>query len=219
MTVEANETAQINTETVTEEAAKTSETTESTDDAQTLIGGSSEDEKIESEVIPEAEKVEAKTEEYKELDMAAFKMPEGVAFDESFAEDFKGIAKELNLDQDKAQKLVDLQTKYNESHAAKVDANFKSQVKTWGEETKAELGANYKQELVKVAKAINTFGTPELRTLLNDTGLGNHKEVVKFFLNVGAKVSEDKMRDPNVSGRDKQSKSVGQRLYTNSKME
>lgn len=188
---------------------------------ETLIGGSTEEvvESEENKEVTQETKEAEKVEEVKELVLEDFKLPEGVTLDEDFATEFKSIAKDLKLNQEGAQKLVDLQTKFTQTYSEKINTQFKEQVKSWGDESKKELGANYKQELVKVAKAMNTFGSPELRKLLNDTGLGNHKEVVKFFLNIGSKVSEDKMRDPSTAGRDRTSKGLAQRLYTNSNME
>ena len=42
-----------------------------------------------------------------------------------------------------------------------------------------------------VAKARDTFGTPELAKFLDDTRIGNKVEVVKFFAKVGKAMSED----------------------------
>ena len=46
-------------------------------------------------------------------------------------------------------------------------------------------------------KALETFGTPELRTLLNESGMGNNPEVIRAFYRVGKAISEDKF----VSGK------------------
>ena len=40
-------------------------------------------------------------------------------------------------------------------------------------------------------KAFDQFGTPELKTFLNDTGLGNHPELVRWAFRVGGALSED----------------------------
>jgi hypothetical protein len=42
-------------------------------------------------------------------------------------------------------------------------------------------------------KALESFGSPALKELLNNTGLGNHPEVIKAFHKVGKLISEDKM--------------------------
>ena len=35
------------------------------------------------------------------------------------------------------------------------------------------------------------FGTPELRDVLNMTGLGNHPEIIRAFYRAGKAISED----------------------------
>ena len=40
-------------------------------------------------------------------------------------------------------------------------------------------------------RAIERFGTPALRQLLNETGLGNHPEMVRLAVRVGRALAED----------------------------
>lgn len=119
------------------------------------------------------------------------KMPEGVQLDSAAAEEFTAIAKELKLDQAAAQKLADIgakmATRQAEAHAQLVE--------TWTEQVKTdkEIGGDKLDENLGVArKAIDTFGSPELKALLNSTGLGNHPEVVKLAFKVGKAISEDR---------------------------
>jgi hypothetical protein len=119
------------------------------------------------------------------------KMPEGVQLDSAAAEEFTTIAKELKLDQAAAQKLADIgakmATRQAEAHAQLVE--------TWTEQVKTdkEIGGDKLDENLGVArKAIDTFGSPELKALLNSTGLGNHPEFVKLAFKVGKAISEDR---------------------------
>lgn len=119
-----------------------------------------------------------------------FQMPEGVKLDDEAAKEFTAIAKELKLDQPTAQKLADVGAKMAqrqaEQHAQLVD--------TWTEQTKAdkEFGGDKFGENLAVAKtALDRFGTPELRDVLNMTGMGNHPEVIRAFYRVGKAISED----------------------------
>lgn len=180
---------------------------QTTNEETSLVGGS------EAEGSTEVEVKEETAEEVKEIEYEDFKLPEGIVLDGDFTGEFKNIAKELKLNQDQAQKLVDLQTKFTQTHAEKINADFKATVTQWKEESIQELGPNYKAEMQVVAKAMDNFGTPELRALLNETGLGNHKEVVKFFHSIGKKISEDKFRD----GTKKVEKSLAEKHYPNTK--
>jgi hypothetical protein len=119
------------------------------------------------------------------------KMPDGVQLDSAAAEEFTAIAKELKLDQAAAQKLADIgakmATRQAEAHAQLVE--------TWTEQVKAdkEIGGDNLDENLGIArKAIDTFGSPELKALLNSTGMGNHPEVVKLAFKVGKAISEDR---------------------------
>lgn len=119
-----------------------------------------------------------------------FKLPEGVELDGTAADKFKAIAAELKLPADGAQKVVDL---YAGLKQAEAEA-FKNQVEAWGEEVKADKeigGAKLDENLAAARKAVDTFAPPGLKSLLNSTGLGNHPEMVRMFLNIGKQISED----------------------------
>ena len=119
------------------------------------------------------------------------KMPEGVELDQAAATEFTAIAKELQLDQAAAQKLADIGAKMAQRQ---VEAHAKL-VETWTEQVKTdkEIGGDKLAENLGIArKAIDTFGTPELKALLNSSGLGNHPEVVKLAYKVGKAISEDR---------------------------
>lgn len=118
-------------------------------------------------------------------------MPDGVQLDPAAAEEFTAIAKELKLDQAAAQKLADVGAKMAQRQ---VEAHAQL-VATWTEQVKTdkEIGGDKLDENLGIArKAIDSFGSNELKTLLNSTGMGNHPEVVKFALKVGKAISEDR---------------------------
>ena len=136
---------------------------------------------------PEDKKPEAKA----PAEYADFKMPEGVEADTETLKEFRGIAKEMDLTQEQAQKLVDLQTKMVQASAkAQIDA-FDAMGKEWAEQTKKELGTNLKTELAFAAKARDQFASKELIQLLDESKMGNHPQVVKFFVAIGKAISED----------------------------
>lgn len=122
-----------------------------------------------------------------------FKAPDDMPLNEEAVGEFKTIAKELKLAPDAAQKLVDLSVKLER---ARGDA-FVAQVTKWGEEVKADKELGTPENLAAAAKLVQDFGTPELRDLLNTTGMGNHPEVVRFISKVSKVLSEDKI----VAGR------------------
>jgi hypothetical protein len=116
-----------------------------------------------------------------------FDMPEGVEVDQASLVEFTGIAKELKLPADKAKALVDIAAK---REVARAEA-FAKQVEDWGTQVKADPELGKAENLATAKKTIDTFGTPELRDLLNATGLGNHPEVIRMALKIGKAISED----------------------------
>jgi hypothetical protein len=123
-----------------------------------------------------------------------FTVPEGVELDATVAEDLKGLAKELNLPQAKAQQIADLGVKMAEKWAADHTALVEKTSEEWVAASKADPefgGPKLQASLASAAKAIDTFGTPEFRALLNTSKLGNHPEFVRFVSRVGNATTED----------------------------
>lgn len=119
-----------------------------------------------------------------------FNMPEGVALDKTAADEFTTIAKDLKLSAADAQKVADVGAKMAqrqaEQHAALVES--------WVEQVKADkdIGGDKLDENLGVArKAIEAFGTPELKDVLNTTGFGNHPAFIKFAYKAGKAISQD----------------------------
>ena len=125
---------------------------------------------------------------------ADFAMPEGVTVDSALLNDAVPLFKELGLTQDQAQKLVDFQAKQVQaSSQSQVDA-FDQLMNDWQEKSKndKEFGGDKFEENIGIARsAIDKFGTPELKQLLEEHGVGNHPEVIRFMVNVGKLTAED----------------------------
>lgn len=125
---------------------------------------------------------------------ADFVLPEGVELDAAMLSEATPMFKELGLTQDQAQKLIDFQSKQAQaSSQSQVDA-FNQLMNDWQEQSKndKEFGGDKFEENVKVAQAaIGKFGTPELKQLLEEHGVGNHPEVIRFMVKVGKLTQED----------------------------
>jgi hypothetical protein len=137
-----------------------------------------------------------------------FKVPDGVTLDTKAVEAFSPLFRELNLTQDQAQKLVDVQAKVLSDAATAYQAQLKddafaleqvgavlgNQRESWGKALKADGeigGKDYDKNVQTAQRAIARFGSPELKNILKTTGLGNHPEFVRFCLKVGHTVTED----------------------------
>lgn len=146
-----------------------------------------------------------------------FKLPEGMTADKATMDAFTPVAKELNLTQDQAQKLVDLQANAIANQQNANLAHFNKIRDDWKNETIQALGPNHKEELAAAARFVDRFGTPELRKLLNDTGLGNNKDFVQAFIKAGKAISEDKFVEGKRDGGGPAQKSAAQIIYPNMK--
>ncbi|NDD53500.1 protease, partial [bacterium] len=150
---------------------------------------------------PQAQ-AEAKVTEVKEapIELKDFAAPEGVKLDAEAATEFKTVAKELGLKQENAQKVFDVGVKLMQKWEARQAEAAKAANAAWIESTKADKefgGEALDQNLAVAKKALDTFGTPELRTLLNESGLGNHPEIVRAFYRAGKAISEDRFVSGN----------------------
>jgi hypothetical protein len=119
-----------------------------------------------------------------------FTAPEGVTLDAAAVAAFEPIAKELNLTNDQAQKLVELQS----SLVQQQREAWTGQLENWSKEVKAdkEIGGEAFTGSIKAAQqALTQFGTPELRAALDSTSMGNHPELVRVFAKIGKAMAED----------------------------
>ena len=138
-----------------------------------------------------------------------FTLPEGIEMDAGTLDTFKGLAKELNIPQAAAQKLIDLQSALAQKQADEYQAAAIKQGQDWAAEVKndPELGgANYDKSVASAIKVIQSFGDPALTELLNGTGLGNHPALFKFCHRISQAISEDKFVMPgNQASTDRKS--------------
>lgn len=138
-----------------------------------------------------------------------FKLPDGVEPDQKSLDEFTKVAKELKLSPENAQKLVDLRSAAVQAAKDQHTAT----VKGWADEVKADkdLGGDKLPESLAIAKKAIDLGPPELKALLEESGLGNHPAVFKWAHSVGKALSEDTFKAGN--NAPVESKSTASVLY------
>nr|WP_313488661.1 peptidase [Pseudescherichia sp.] len=163
--------------------------------------------KPDGEKKQEQQKPEGAPEKYE------FKVAEGQELDATALEQFEPIARELNLTNEQAQKMVDLYGTQILPMVQKQQAEaWQKTTEQWAADVKAdkEIGGDKLTASIGVAqRALETFGTPDLKQYLNSTGLGNHPDLIKFCVKVGQAMSEDKVLTGNEHGQ----RSAAQVLY------
>lgn len=136
---------------------------------------------------------------YKDLSL-----PGGAAVDAQEMAKYKELAKTINLKPEDAQRILDFE-------AERLSAGAAAAAAAWQEQVKQEHGDKLPIVMATCAKAIDKFGGDELRTLLDQTGLGNHPLMVKAFFQAGSLLKEDKQVDSN--GAAKGDVTFAQALY------
>jgi hypothetical protein len=142
-----------------------------------------------------------------------FKAPEGQSFDANVLAQFEEVAREINLPQAEAQKMLD---KIAPALAQKQADIIKSAQDEWVASTKAdkEIGGDKLDANLSVAKkALDAFGTPALRDLLNESGLGNHPEIIRAFYKAGKAISEDSFVPGGSKPAGNSDQSLASKLY------
>ena len=122
-----------------------------------------------------------------------FKLPEGVTLDEEILGQFKTEAQGLKLPADKAQALVDMGGKAVQKAMDAVFEADKARRATWATEAEsdAEFGGPQFKENLSVAQAAIEKLSPKLKAFLNETGLGNHPDMIRFAFKAGQLLKQD----------------------------
>ncbi|MFD2235535.1 hypothetical protein [Phaeospirillum tilakii] len=117
-------------------------------------------------------------------------LPEGLSPDAETGAAFRSLAAEAGLSRDTAQKLVDLQAGLirKQGDAARDTA------RAWAKDAAADAeygGADFARNAGIARQALQAFATPALVELLDNSGLGNHPELIRAFYRVGKAMAED----------------------------
>lgn len=116
---------------------------------------------------------------------------EGSDIDPAFIDSYASLAKKYGMNQENATSL--LKDAAEILNRMDVETVMK-QRNAWAEESRNDKefgGAALDANLAIAKKALDTYGTLEIRQLLETTGLGNNPEMIRFFWRVGRTLTED----------------------------
>lgn len=143
--------------------------------------------------------------------------PEGMTIDPALLEEATPIFKEAGLTNDQANAILPaakslMEKTQNATVQSMIDAG-NQQRKAWLDEAKAdaEIGGNkWDASLDSAGRGLDALGHPEgspFRQALNETGFGNHPEMIRIFAKIGSMVGEDgDFVRPNAGAAVKQSR-------------
>lgn len=159
----------------------------------------SETQKTEEELAADKAKAEKAEKDQKQEgapEKYEFTAGEGVELDTEALKDFEPVARDLNLTNEQAQKLVGAYQKILAGVQQRQAEAWQAQTEQWAADVKADKeigGDKLTANLSAAQRALEKFGDPELKEYLDSTGLGNHPALVKAFIKVGKAMSEDKV--------------------------
>ena len=187
---EANQTNEGDTQQPVD--ATTEQSTEATTDtqqqAETVQDQQDSDESSAESETSESETPEGAPETY-EFNTKVADAPEEL--DPEVITAFGEVAKELDLPQEAAQKVIDKVAPVMQAQQAKMVEQVKID---WANDAKADQefgGENLNANLEVAKSSLKAFGTDALKSLLQESGLGNHPEVIRFMYRAGKAISED----------------------------
>lgn len=132
------------------------------------------------------------------------------------------VFKELGLSNDQAQKLIPVAEQFAKSIGDRLNQQILDSVaterKAWLDTAKADEeigGSKWDSSIVTAAKALDGLGLTKgsaFRNLLDESGLGNHPEMIRAFVKVGNAISEDS-NFPRAGGSSQAPRTTAEILY------
>ena len=183
---EANQTNEGDTQQTVD--ATTEATTETEQQAETVQDQQDSDESAVESETSEKEVPEGAPDKY-EFNAQVADAPDEL--DPEVLTAFGEVAKELDLPQEAAQKVLDKVAPVIQARQAKAVEEVKQE---WFNESQSDKefgGENLNSNLEIAKSSLKAFGTDALKSLLQESGLGNHPEVIRFMYRAGKAISED----------------------------
>lgn len=134
--------------------------------------------------------------------LADLKVEEGVTVTDT---DFKALGELLGegFNKETAQKFVDFETSRQKALMQAIKDENNKQLDEWEAAAKADKdfgGDKFDENLTAAQEALDKLGTPELRDMLKQTGLGSHPEVIRLFVKLAPLVREERPGTGGLAG-------------------
>jgi hypothetical protein len=180
-----------NTATAGSQSASTSDQTNSTTQKTETPDKSVDQQKTDPPKAEDKKPDEKPAEDPKAWDLKA---PENSGLDEKHVKEVVDMAKSLNLNAEQAKGLLERDAKIVADQQKLQEQNIKEFRSSLYEQTQADKeigGSNFDRSVADCKRVVDRFGSPEFRKALNESGLGNHPEVVRVFARIGRTMAED----------------------------
>ena len=104
---------------------------------------------------------------------------------------FKQTAASIKLPAQALLQWLSLEENRLQTMAQQAEKSQQTQLENWARQTQQTFGPHWQAEVSKAVRAADAFGGPQLRQLLEETGLGNHPVIVRTFHAVAQRICED----------------------------
>ena len=122
---------------------------------------------------------------------AAIVLPENSPISQDALAAFKQMATQVNLPAKALGQWLSYEENRLQTAADQAQKSQQEQLKNWARQTQETFGPQWQEEVSKAVRAADAFGGPQLRQLLEETGLGNHPVMVRTFHAVAQRICED----------------------------
>lgn len=148
------------------------------------------------------------------------KMPDGSPLDPEAITRVETYAKANKLSNEEAQQLLEVEHTAVKSFADKQNANMETLKNTWAEESKNDKefgGQAFAQNVELSRRVVDKFGSVQFKAALNDTGLGNHPELIRMLSRIGKAIGEDELVVGRTAAKQEEKVTADKKLYPNQK--
>lgn len=205
MTTEVETAPEVQTDTETSEAAQTLEPNETsllTDEVPVAEGEPEAKEGEKTAETKEGDKDKAPKEGAPES-YESFVLPEGISIDEGILGKFDIVAKDLNLSQEQAQKVIDLANDHAENMSVKTQEAWTKVRDGWVSDLKTDKefgGAKYNETCDRARRVIRNYADEGFLSDLRQ-GFGDNPGLARMLAKIDRAMGEDKVVEGGPSAK------------------
>lgn len=148
------------------------------------------------------------------------KMPDGSPLDKEAITRVENFAKANKLSNEEAQQVLEVENTAVKTFADKQQADMEQTKKTWLDQSTNDKefgGENLGKNVELSRRVVDKFGSQEFRNALNETGLGNHPELIRMLSRIGKAIGEDELVIGRTGAKPEDKPDVAKKLYPNQK--
>jgi hypothetical protein len=163
--------------------------------------------KVEENVKQTEAKEAPKTEGAKEPTYD-LKLSENSLLDQKRLEDVVAYAKANKLTPEQAQGLLSREEALVKSAVDEHNNAIAKQTEEWKQASLADKeigGPEFNKNVEMAHRVLKDFGNDTINKFLEESGFGNHPDVLRMFVRLGKATAEDRIINPNVNGGNKKS--------------